>query len=211
MMTLSVRTDLLSAIKKMDTLSSKQLPFTIAKALTQTAKDVQGEVQRNMPRRFTLRRDWIVKGIRIKPATKQNLEALVYSRDSSFMGRQEHGGEKIPMQAGGKYILVPLSNVRRSKSQIISKSDLPQNLKNAFVITASDGRKYLAVRRGRKAAGVQGRARGGRGQVVLLYELVKSARIKPRLGLVSDGMRVAKDKFISNLYAAAEEAMRTAR
>ena len=216
MITMSVKSDLARALKQLDTLSSKQFPFTIAKALTQTGKDVQAEVQRNMPQRFTLRRNWIMKGIRIMPATKQNLEVVIYSRDSSFMGRQEDGGEKTPMQPGGKYIAVPM-NVRRTKTQIIAKSDQPGNLKNSFILTAKDGRKYIAVRMGARAAmnrgsaGNQANSRGGKGEVVLMYELVKSAHIKPRLGLADDGTRIAKQNFVKNLYAAAAEAMRTAR
>ena len=107
---------------------------------------------------------------------------------------------KEPMQVGGKYIAVPMPTVKRTKTQVIAKSDLPANLKDSFVITASDGRKYIGVRRGR-----------GRGQVVLLYELIRSARIKPRLGLASDTIKTLKLSFVKNLQAAAEQAMRTAR
>lgn len=200
MITMNVKSDIAQVLKRFDNIAPRQYPFIVAKALTQTAKDAQAEVQRNMPGRFTLRRDWIVKGIRIKPATKQDLSAIVFSRDS-FMGRQEKGGLKLPMQSGGKYIAVPMPDVRRTKSQIIPKSEYPSSLKDSFIITAKDGRKYIAVRF----------SRGKRKGVKLLYELVEKAQVKARLKLADDSSRIAKQNFVKNLYDAIEFAMRTAR
>lgn len=201
MLTLTVKTDIAKVLKQFDTLSPRQYPFTVAKALTKTVKDAQAEIQRNLPSRFTLRRDWIVKGIRIKPATKADLEAIVYSRDAKFMARQEDGGDKKPMQSGGKYVAIPMPAVRRTKSQIISQSELPRNLQSSFIITAGDGRKYIAKRF----------AKGKRAGVQLLYELRPSTHINPRLGLKQDALRVIKAKLVQNLIDSVEFALKTAR
>ncbi|MBF0171465.1 MAG: hypothetical protein HQK87_10345, partial [Nitrospinae bacterium] len=70
----------------------KQLRFAAAQALTRTAQDAQEEVKRQLPERFTIRTGWLARGIRIRPASRNNLKASVLVKDA-FMALQETGGD----------------------------------------------------------------------------------------------------------------------
>lgn len=214
MIKISVASEIGHAINKLKTVAeAKQFRFSVAKALTTTAAEVQKEVRKNMPQRFTLRRQWVVNGIRIERATKDNLTATVYSKDV-FMGRQEVGGTKAPKY--DQHLAIPMRAVRRYKSQLINPADLPSNL----------GKAEFSVKRGKKE--VTRRGAGGsvfklvsngrtflcrrrNGQVELLYMLVPRAHVGKRLGLGDDAQKVARLRFSQNLKDAMEFAMRTAR
>lgn len=213
-MNISVQTDIENAIRKLRSITEQQqFRFAVAKALTNTAYEVQKEVRKNMPQRFVLRRQWIVQGIRVEKATKGKLEAVVYSKDE-FMSRQETGGTKAPKF--DQHLAIPMRAVRRTKSDLINAADLPSNL----------GKAEFTVRRGQKT--MQRRGAGGsvfklvangktylcrrrNGKVELLYLLVPRAQVRKRLGMGDDGQKVARARFVQNLEDALEYAVRTAR
>jgi len=199
-MNLSVSTDIEKAIAKLKSITeAQQLKFAVAKALTKTAYDVQAEVRKNMPNRFILRRQWIVQGIRVEKATKAKLEAVVYSRDK-FMGIQETGGPRSPLR---NYIAIPTSMVKRTKTDLIAKSDRPKALGDKAEIIEMNGHKWLALKKARKGANGQ--------RLKLLYLLVPRTQMKERLGLGKDGMKMARARFVDNLEQALKDAVATAR
>lgn len=73
--------------------ASEQMIFAGVVALTRTAKHGQRAVQDDLPKIFIIRDKWTVQGIRITPATKQNQEAEVYSKDW-YMPLHEEGGQR---------------------------------------------------------------------------------------------------------------------
>ncbi len=84
------------ALKMLNELRTKQLPYASALALTRTAQDVQSTIRAELPEHFIIRRPWVRQGIRIVPARKGDWPAQasqVYSRDW-FMYYQEEGGTK---------------------------------------------------------------------------------------------------------------------
>lgn len=197
----------------------KQIKFAAAVALTKTAKQIQNSVQQSMPQKFTLRRQWIVKGIRITPAKKTDLTAYVYSKDA-FMERQEEGGIKMGTPGGGDFsssslpqtggrrvrpamgrVAVPTEKVRRTKSEIIRKSELPAGLgTKAFVIDAGNGLSLLARRF----------AKGKRAGMQVLYLLKRSTKVKPRLGLKEIAQKVVTRRFADVFSEAMQNAINTA-
>lgn len=71
----------------------KQVRFASAMTMTNVAKDMQAEVRKQLPRHFTIRNDWVSKGIQITTAGTDTLKAVVRVRDE-FMALQETGGIK---------------------------------------------------------------------------------------------------------------------
>lgn len=197
----------------------RQIRFATAKALTMAAKEVQESTRASMPSKFHIRRQWVIQGIRIKPATTQSLEAMVYSKDP-FMDRQEHGGTKTGKPGGGEFssndvatpkgkrvkpaqgrVAVPTQDVLRNKSDIIRKSDLPAGLgSKAFVI--SKGNVDLLVRRF---------AKGKRAGLRTLYILKKATHVKPRLGLSEIAEKVMNRRFAAIFSKAMNDALATAK
>ena len=189
-----------AALSQLQTIADqKQFRFSVAKALTQTAADIQQEVRKNMPGRFIIRRPWVINGIRIERATPANLSATIYSRDK-FMGLQELGGEKNPLR---QYLAIPTSLVRRTKTDVIRKADRPKELGDKVEIIEFRGHKWLALKKARKA--------GNNQRLRLLYLLIPRAHINKRLGLADDAIKVARANFAPNLRSAIEYALRTAR
>ena len=193
-----------------------QVPFATALALTRTAQEARLEVQRELPTRFTVRTPWVAKGVRYTPANKTDLTATVSDIDP-FMRIQETGGEKVSIHHRvfdyGDYLAVPL-DARRSKRDVVRKEDWPKNLIAPFILTAKDGRKYLAVHtfakkfRGHKGEFTIGKQVGG---TRLMYILVKRESIAARFGFVDTVRKVVNERFVDNFRAAIEQATASAR
>lgn len=216
MLQISVKSTLDKLRASLSAFDDDQLPYTVAKALTATAKDAQEAVQAAMPSEFILRRNWIVQGIRVDPARKNNLVATVYSKDP-FMGRQEYGGQKIPMD-GGRHIAIPLA-ARPNDANIIPSRLLPDNLGRAVYTISRNGNvvpmkgtggtafkmmangvTYLALRTGAGKAGL-----------AMMYLLLPSTTVKPRLNLGEITLKTVGQRFAMNFFAAARDAMATRR
>lgn len=214
-MEISVQTDIDRALRQLTSITeAQQLRFAVAAALTDTALDGQAEVRRNMRRRFIIRRDWIIKGIRIKPATKAKLEAWVYSIDE-FMGRQERGEAKRP--ARDTHLAVPYQ-ARTSPQAIIRNADLPQHLgKKEIEIVNRKGVKRTIKGKGGEAfkfeaGGVTYLVRRRGAKLEFLYALQRQTKpLKPRLGLADDVRMIARTRFGRHLQRRMEMALRTAR
>jgi hypothetical protein len=186
-----------------------QVPFARAVALTRTAKDAQGVVQKSLGSRFVLRRaSWSRANVRIEPATKTKPYAVVKDTFAP-MGLQETGGSKVPMH--GSKVAVPLSGVRPWNSRkLIDAQDLPAAVmeQGGFIrgnimyrVTFKAGR-----RRGLSKAigGIQAVGNWSR-KVVPMYALVDRANIRPRYGFV-DQVRTVVGNFATHFEQAFKEA-----
>lgn len=200
---LSVKMDISAADKMIQTVAEKQLPFAFAYTLTLTANDARQEIVRTLPQKFTLRTGWwkpfTYYGFNVRPAKPRWLVAEIYTR-AYFMHYHEEGGIKRP--AEGKTIAVPTINVRRIKSQRITKSKRPpamlrQAVRPGFILRTSSG--PVLFRRITKR------------QMSAQYVLTKQARIQPRLAMHDTANRILQQRLYINFDKAFTEAIRTAR
>lgn len=76
-------------------------------ALNRVAWMSRRAVQENMPDVFTIRSKWILKGVRVKQATKQDQEAAVYNKDWYMMGHEEGDRRTLSDVPGGIPSIVP--------------------------------------------------------------------------------------------------------
>ncbi len=209
------------AIKYMSDLQKNQLPFATAKALTMTAKDVQAEVIKTLPERFTLRTPWYKTwpyGFLITPAIKTRLEATVYSK-APFMTLQEEGGVKTPR---GRMIAVPTNNIRRTKRDLIKEDQRPAYLLKGYRLRGASKAKGMGKRAERSGniafikeingvLGIWQRVGRGKDTTRLMYTLIPRADIQPRLFFYQTGKKVVDMKFNQNFGTAMNDALRTAK
>jgi hypothetical protein len=179
----------------------KQLPFATALALTRTAKEVQRAEIAHICSAFTVRGSWLREGgkfgVGITPASKQDLVAVVESR-APWLEAHEEGTTRTPT---GSHFAIAQPEVRRTKTQIIAKSQRPKALKRAFKVQTKKGIPFLLQRIGR----------GRRSILRVMYQLTGKAKIEPRLRFVETGRAVVERAWKQIFAEALDRAIRTAR
>jgi hypothetical protein len=132
----------------------KQLPFALASTLTAVAQDAQKAMQNNVRNAFRNRNTWTVQGIRIKPADRNThpVQADVHTDTANrktgapdYLGRQEDGGEKVPVQ-GRHFIAVPTKYLR-----VLAPGVIPAELRPRALLGAVNGRYGRTKRNGQIA------------------------------------------------------------
>jgi len=180
----------------------KQLRFAAAQALTKTAQEAQEEVKRQLPERFTIRTGWLAKGVRIRPASRNNLKASVLVKDA-FMALQETGGDKT--SPFGDALGVPVG-ARPTPQSVTRPSKFPGALltKKGFFIAP--------IIHGSKIMGVWKRTGKGRGErMTLMYVFEQKVRIKPRFGFRETVRKVVMERFPHRFAEALRQALASRR
>lgn len=165
-MQFEIKVDPGPALKLLDDVAKKQLPFACSLALNRASEKARDKFLQELPGRLTLRTSWWKPknkfGFNIKNSNKHNLVTSIYTR-APWMTLQETGGIRTPQK---KTLAVPHSNVKRTKRDLISKANKPAGIKNKF-IKEVNGKPFL-FKRLKKS-------------IRLMYNLIPSARIKPVL------------------------------
>jgi hypothetical protein len=137
-----------------------------------------------MPRRFTIRRPWVVQGVGVTPANPRTLSAEVWSRDR-FMALQEAGGVKT-----GK-LAIPVGRMAaKAKTQVIPKSQWPGQMlakKNVFYRAGA-----VFERRDEK-------------RILALYLLRRQQKVEPRFGMADTVRSVVLREYLRQMERALRE------
>ena len=159
---------------------SKQIPFVTAKSLTEIAKKSQDEVRKHIREEFHIRKkkSGFESSIRIKPATKKNLESQVYSM-AAFASLQQTGGKK---KARDGRLAIPIyNNIKDVKRKTTKNSPSGYLSGDAFKIKMSSGQEAIAQRK--------------RGSLKILYFLRKEADIHKRFNMIEVTEKTVRDEF----------------
>jgi len=201
--------------------TSKQGPFVIARALTWTVQDTQDELVGDLPSTFTIRSGWVQKGIRIRPATKRRLGAIIGSIDD-FMRRQAVGDIKEPDASVGDHLGVPVK-ARKTPQTKITPGLWPSRLiakRRTFSRPAKSGSgrvlfQVLGRRKKRKGTKTRRRAksrtRARKERLRLLYILAPKVHVPKRWPLEATLRKVARKRWAPNMRKSWKMALRSRR
>jgi hypothetical protein len=223
-MQITVESNIKAIMPKLEQFTSRQAPFTIAKALTNTAKLVQAEIKQQLPAAFDRPNAFTRQAFAVQMARKDSLTAIVFAKD------RQARYLKFGVQGGGRRIkafekridattnadtdagtgkLVPTRNIRLDASGGVSLATIRR-------ITQQGNRKYFIGKpqgegmNTSRGYGIYERMAGGK-RIKALMVFAEPQSYRKRLDMPGIGARVVRQRFDTELRNAWALAMRTAR
>ena len=180
------------ATENLRQIATKQIPFVVAKTLTQIAQQSQQEVRKNIREKFFIRKKsgGFESSIRIKPATKTKLTAEVYTM-AAFAALQQTGG--IKKAKDGRLAIPSYQAISQVKKRTDSNSPSSYLAGDAFKIKTKSGAEAIAQRKGK--------------EFKILFFLRKSANIDKRLDMIEITTNTVKDRFDAQLKGNVSEVL----
>jgi hypothetical protein len=175
-----------------------QIPYATARAINETAKQVQIGEDDNLQKKLVIRSDWWAPGrkfgINIKPwATKQTQSATIGSQ-ADWLRLQEDGGTKVPTTA--KNIAAATPEQRGGITNILRRGQRPRAMLNQAGVFVEKSRAGLL--------GIWQRIDTG---IRLLFTLKPSVRVKKVLGFKERGEQIVKANYEGNFRKAYADAI----
>ena len=191
-----------AAFKRVLADAGRQILFASSMALTNTVRDAQAEIRRQLPQRFTIRTGWMAKGIHVKAAHRSNLKASVMVLDQ-FMAMQESGGNKT--SPFGDSLGIPVG-ARPTPTSVTRPGSFPG------AMLKRKGYFIAPIKKGSSVKGVWRRTgKGRRERMKLMYVFSRQVRLKPRFGFNETVRKVALENFPRRFSEALQKALETAR
>lgn len=203
---INIQVDASKALSYLQRLS-QQAPFATSRALNAVANHAQADIRQGIQQRFTLRRpQFVLNTVKINRedrATKTKLDVTVrIDPERNILAKFEKGGTK--QAKDGRHIAIPTTNLRRTKADIVQRTQRPRALLGSR--GAEKGRIF------KTAAGIFQRIGLRAAQTTrLLYVFATSVRIKPTLGFEASATRAVQRTWVDEMTKAFADAERTAR
>lgn len=209
----------------------QQLPYATALALTRTAQHVKRSIEAGMPKAFDNPTRWTLNSLRLEPARKNKLQAVVAVKDKASRGNpalfwlspEVHGGSRADKRA--EFALktagllpsgmqaVPGREAALNRFGNMTKTAIAKAVKGAQESEAGqeqDGRaKYFVMRKQGKAIGIAARFSKSRMGVVMAF--VSSGRYEKRLDFYGTGEKAVKAVYKAELNKAIQQAIETVK
>jgi hypothetical protein len=215
---LQIESDVKAAVGALDAVRVDQLPFALSLALNRTAQAAKKDVTAEIATKYRNRGGslaFLMQGVRIDPATKQNPVATVYDKDW-FMAYQEEGGRK--QATGNKWQRIRAAAIEGVRMPPSVTALLAQKGGGYFINRFQQsgewflGHRYITGEKDirYRHGGERNFDHGNPGfSVVMLLE--QSVNVKPSFGMREMVERTVETGFAAAFRNAAEQAMATAR
>ncbi len=166
MVAVTITHDIQNTIRLLNNRVRRQLPFATSKALNETAKKVQAEVQQSLANNFDRVTPFVLKSIFIKYSNKQKLESVVYLRDrplsknpnslAEIIAQQFKGGPRIRTRlegaltragliSGNEYV-APGAGAKLDQYGNMSRGQIQQLLSQLFAAPLSEANRSNSAR-----------------------------------------------------------------
>lgn len=186
---------------------SQQAPFATSRALNAVANHAQADIRAGIKRTFTLRREqFVLNTVKINRedrASKTKLDVTVrIDPERNILAKFEQGGTK--QARDGRNIAIPTENLRRTKADIVQRSQRPKALLDSR--GAAKGKVF------KTAAGIFQRLGARAAQITrTLYIFRTSVRIRPMLSFERNAVQAVRRTWVQEMTKAFADAERTAR
>lgn len=196
MIQFSVKTDIDAAVRQIEARFQRQVPFATAKALTQTAKDVQKAIVEQLPAVFDRPTPFTQRGVGITFATKASLTSRVFLKDvqREYLKLQVTGGTRKPKRTA---LVVPAG------VGLNAYGNMPPNRIKALL-----NRKDVFSGKVRGVGGIWQRT-NGRLKLLVAYE--PTASYERRFPFGDIARQTIERRILPNFRAAIASAMASAR
>lgn len=145
-------------------LGESNVRFVTAKTLTNTAQAAQEKIKQHIKSTFVLRKPNFEKSIKVRPATKQTLQASVYTM-AGFATLQQTGGKQTAQT--GRLAVPQYRDLHEVKAG--RKSNIP----GSFLLNLQSGNTAIAQRKNK--------------EIQILYYIKNFAYMPKRLNMLEIG------------------------
>lgn len=228
-MQISVQSTIKQVMPKLEQFTSRQAPFTIAKALTETAKHVRKAMGESTNTVFDRPTAFTRNAFAFMPARKDKLQALVFAKDKQARylkfqvqggGRRvkgfekRFGGEGEGDEQSGMQHLVPTRRIKLNASGGVSLATIKAI--SANLNTSGKANRYFigkpngAGQNAGRGYGIYARVNNNK-RLEALMVFANKPTYKKRFDMTAIGGRVVNAQFEGELRKAWAFALRTAK